>query len=41
VKKLIIHQEVEEIGNRAAGRKFDVPESCIRDEREERDAAEK
>jgi hypothetical protein len=31
VKKLRIVREAEEIGNRAAGRKYDVPESCIRD----------
>jgi transposase-like protein len=33
-EKLRIVREAEEIGNRAAGRKYDVPESCIRDWRE-------
>jgi hypothetical protein len=40
-EKLRTVREAEQIGNRAAGRKYDVPESCIRDEREERDDAEK
>jgi transposase-like protein len=41
-EKLRIVREGEEIGNRAAGRKYNVPESCIRDwKREERDSAEK
>jgi transposase-like protein len=30
-EKLRIVREAEEIGNRAAGRKYDVPESCMRD----------
>jgi hypothetical protein len=30
-------QEAEEIGNRAAGRKYEVPESCIRDWRENKE----
>ena len=29
--KLRIIEEAENIGNRAAGRKYDVSESCIRD----------
>jgi transposase-like protein len=40
-EKLRIVREAEEIGNRTAGRKYDVPESCIREWREKRDAAEK
>lgn len=36
-EKLKIIREAEEIGNRAAGRKFDVPESCIRDWRKKKD----
>jgi transposase-like protein len=36
-EKLRIVQEAEEIGNRAAGRKYDVPESCIRDWREKKE----
>jgi hypothetical protein len=31
LKKLRTVRETEEIGKRAAGRKYDVPESCIRD----------
>ena len=30
-EKLRIIEEAENIGNRAAGRKYDVSESCIRD----------
>jgi transposase-like protein len=40
-EKLRIVQEAEEIGNRTAGRKYDIPETCIRDWRGKRDAAEK
>jgi transposase-like protein len=36
-EKLRIVQEAEEIGNRAAGRKYDVSESCIRDWREKKE----
>jgi hypothetical protein len=32
-----IVREAEEIGNRAAGRKYNVPESCIRDWREKKE----
>ena len=30
-EKLRIIEEAENVGNRAAGRKYDVSESCIRD----------
>jgi transposase-like protein len=36
-EKLRILQEAEEIGNHAAGRKYDVPKSCIRDWREKKE----
>jgi hypothetical protein len=34
---LRIVKEAEEIGNRAAGQKYDIPESCIRDWREKKE----
>jgi hypothetical protein len=30
-EKRRIVQEAEEIGNRPAGRKYDIPENCVRD----------
>jgi transposase-like protein len=36
-EKLRIVRGAEEIGNHAAGRKYDVPESCIRDWREKKE----
>jgi transposase-like protein len=36
-EKLRIVREAEEIGNCAAGQKYDVPESCIRDWREKKE----
>ena len=35
-EKLRIIEEAENVGNRAAGRKYDVSESCIRDWRKEK-----
>jgi transposase-like protein len=35
--KLRIVREAEEIGNHAAGRKYDVRESCIRDWRQKKE----
>ena len=37
-EKLRIIQEAENIGNRAAGRKYDVSESCIYDWRKKQNA---
>ena len=37
-KKLRIIEEAENIGNCAAGRKYDVSESCIRDWHKKRNA---
>jgi transposase-like protein len=36
-EKLRIVRVAEEIGNRAAGQKYDVPESCIRDWRKKKE----